>query len=93
MYSHDQFVTDVCFWRQIRGDAKRTVICEPHIRDELQQTVERQGLDDILTVRGSLACPEGMLILIDEGAFEAANRAMIQNFRNDPWGRHQPRLG
>lgn len=69
---------DERFWAQIRGDAKRTVLCEQHRLDEIQAVVEERGLGDILTVRGSAFCSEGTLLIIDEGGIEALCRQIVQ---------------
>lgn len=65
------------FWEQIRGDAKRTVVCEPHRADELRALIEERGYDHI-TVLASPACPEGQFLVIDEQALEASGREAAQ---------------
>jgi hypothetical protein len=84
MSVYDDLVDEVRFWDQIRGDAKRTVLCEPHRAAEVRALVEERGYDHI-TVLGSPACPEGQFLVIDEQALEAANRRAMQraarNFR------------
>ncbi|WP_037616404.1 hypothetical protein [Streptomyces aureus] len=69
--------TDEAFWKQIDGDAKRTVLCEPHRLDEILAVVEARGYDHI-TVLPSQHCPAGKLFVIDEGAIEASVRAALQ---------------
>ncbi|MFE5958909.1 hypothetical protein [Streptomyces rubiginosohelvolus] len=60
------------FFAQIIGDAKRTVLCEPHRVDEIRGAVDRMGAAGILTVKASRVCPEGKLLVIDEQAMEAS---------------------
>lgn len=69
--------TNIAFWQQIQGDAKRTVLCEPHRVDEVRALIEERSYDHI-TVLASPACPEGQFIIIDEQALDAAHRQMMQ---------------
>lgn len=69
---------EIRFWAQIVGDSQRTVICEPHRVDEIRAAVEERGYDSFLTVRASLACPEGKLVILDENAMEASQRQLFQ---------------
>lgn len=62
------------FFAQIIGDAKRTVLCEPHRVEEIRKAVDRMGMGGILTVKSSPVCPEGKLLVIDEQALEASAR-------------------
>lgn len=77
MSAYDDLANDIRFWDQIKGDAKRTVVCEPHRADEVRALIEECGYDHI-TVLASPACPEGQFVIIDEQALEAANRQMLQ---------------
>ncbi|MFE7077896.1 hypothetical protein ACFU96_48265 [Streptomyces sp. NPDC057620] len=70
---------DEKFWQQIEGDAKRTVICEPHRLDEIQAAVQQRGFTDIIAVRASRACPPGTLIVLDDSAMEATWQQTIQH--------------
>lgn len=65
---------EASFSAQIIGDAKRTVLCEPHRVDEIREAVERLGMAGILTVKASQVCPKGKLLVIDEQAMEASAR-------------------
>ena len=69
---------DEAFWAQVQGDAKRTVLCEPYRADEVRAAVEARGYGDVLTVLASPYCPEGKLLVIDEGAMEASGRQALQ---------------
>lgn len=62
---------EVQFAAQIISDAKRTIICEPHRVDEIQEVVDRADVAGIVTVRGSRACPPGQVMVIDEQAMQA----------------------
>lgn len=70
--------TNLAFWRQIQGDAARTVLCEPQHLAGLQAAVEAHGWADAVTVRASAGCPEGKFIVIDEAAIEAFHRQVLQ---------------
>ncbi|UPZ27697.1 hypothetical protein MUK60_07595 [Streptomyces sp. LRE541] len=71
-------IDDERFWQQIEGDAKRTVLCEPHRLDEIQAAVQQRGLTDTITVHASRACPPGKLLVLDDSAMEAAWQQAIQ---------------
>lgn len=68
---------DEKFWQQITGDARRTLLCEPHRLDEFQRAVAQRGLGGV-TVRASPACPEGKALVLDDSAMEASWRQTIQ---------------
>jgi hypothetical protein len=74
----EQAEADEAFWRQVEGDAKRTVLCEPHRFDEFLAIVEARGYDNI-TLRPSPFCPPGRLLVIDDGAIEAGFRQAVQS--------------
>jgi hypothetical protein len=69
---------EIRFWEQIAGDAKRTVLCEPHHVNEIQAAVNERDLAGILTVRASPFCPEGKLLVLDDSAMEASWQQTIQ---------------
>jgi len=70
--------TDLAFWGQIRGDAKRTVLCEPERLNEIQAAAEQCGYSDRVTVRASPLCPAGKLLVLDDSAMEASWQQTIQ---------------
>jgi len=76
--------TRLAFWKQIQGDARRTVLCEPHRVDEVRALVEERGYDHI-TVRASPVCPEGQFLVIDEVALEASWQQSLQRMRRAPF--------
>ncbi|MFJ9101261.1 hypothetical protein ACIRJM_22670 [Streptomyces sp. NPDC102405] len=73
----ERSASDEAFWRQIEGDAKRTVLCEPHRLDDFLAIVEARGCDHI-TVLPSPLCPAGQVLVLDESSMEAAWRQTIQ---------------
>lgn len=69
-----------------REESKRTILCEPHREHQVRAAVDQAGAADILTVRASAACPEGQLLVIDEGALEALTREWQQGLmRSERW--------
>lgn len=80
MSAYDDLVSNIRFWDQIQGDAKRTILCEPHRVDEIQAVIDERGYDH-LTLRASPHCPEGKLLIIDDTAIEASDRQLMQRLR------------
>ncbi|MET9122997.1 hypothetical protein [Streptomyces sp. NPDC004528] len=74
---------DMAFWQQIRGDAARTVLCEPHRVDGLRAAVEARGYGHLITVQASATCPEGQLLVIDGAAMEGSWRQVAQRAAKD----------
>ena len=73
---------DEQFWQQVEGDAKRTILCEPHRVAEIQAVIDGRGYDH-LTLCASPFCPEGKLLVIDDGAIEAGfQQALQQSIRS-----------
>ncbi|MCX4993824.1 hypothetical protein [Streptomyces longwoodensis] len=68
------------FFNLVREESKRTIFCEPHRLDQVRAVIDQAGAADILTVRSSRSCPEGKLLVIDEGALEAQEREWQQGF-------------
>jgi hypothetical protein len=68
-----------------REESKRTVLCEPHREHEVRAAVDQAGAADILTVRPSPACPEGKLLVIDEGALGAQLNEWLQGGLTRRW--------
>lgn len=68
---------DEQFWQQVEGDAKRTILCEPHRVDEIQAIIDERGYGH-LALRASPFCPEGKLLVIDDGAIEAGFQQALQ---------------
>lgn len=69
---------EIKFFAQAIGDAQRTLICEPHREEQVRAAVSSHGLDAVLTVEASPACPSGRLLVLDTPALQAA---MSQDFQ------------
>jgi hypothetical protein len=70
-------LTEVRFWAQIIGDAKRTVFCAPDLESRIKGWVDARGMGGIITVIASPGCPEGRIFIADTPAMQATmNQAM-----------------
>jgi len=74
----ERMLTDIGFYSQILGDAKRTIICPPSLVDAVRELVNAHDLAGIYTVKSSLACPDDKLVVLDEQAMEASFRQAAQ---------------
>lgn len=74
-----QMLEAIRFHEIARQEAKRLILCEPHREHAIRAAVDQAGAADILTVRASVACPPGKLLVIDEGALEAQQREWTQH--------------
>lgn len=53
--------------------------------DAIREVVEARDVGHVYTVRASLACPDGKLLLLDEQAMEAAFQQTIQRGLRSPY--------
>lgn len=65
-------LTEVRFWAQVIGDAKRTVLCPPDLESRCKGYVDARGLSGIITVVASPGCPPDQIFVIDTPAIQAA---------------------
>lgn len=70
-------LTEVRFWSQVIGDAKRTVLCPPDLESRCKGYVDARGLAGLITVKASRACPPNQILVIDEQAIEADMREFL----------------
>ena len=61
-------LSEVRFWQQVIGDAKRTVLCSPEMESRCKGYVDARGLGGLITVKASRAVPDDRLYVIDEQA-------------------------
>ncbi|NUS82766.1 MAG: hypothetical protein HOY75_08430 [Streptomyces sp.] len=66
------------FMAQTLGDAERTIICEPQQEAQLRFLVDQMGMATLWTVRASLACPTGKILVLDEQAMQASFNQTLQ---------------
>jgi hypothetical protein len=64
-------LTEVRFWAQVIGDAKRTVMCSPDLESRCKGYVDARGLSGLITVKASRYVPENQIFVIDDGAVAA----------------------
>jgi hypothetical protein len=82
---YDEIVTAIRFYDMAREESKRTVLCEPHREHQLRAAVDQLGMADVITVRASAACPEGQMLIVDEGAIEAQHQEWLQGLARKPF--------
>lgn len=63
--------TTIRFWRQIMGDAKRTILVQPGLEEKLRAAVLEADLDDIVTIKTSTFVPDNTAYVMDEQALRA----------------------
>lgn len=67
----DEVLTEVRFWQQVIGDARRTVFCPPDLESRCKGYVAARGLEHIITIQASPYVPENTIIVADLGAIDA----------------------
>ncbi|HEY9370440.1 hypothetical protein [Streptomyces sp.] len=76
----EKMLTDVRFYEQVLGDARRTILCPPGLVDTIKAAVDVYDAGGLFQVVASQCCPEGRLLVIDEQGMEAAMRETVQGF-------------
>lgn len=79
--SGNDMLTEVRFWAQVTGDAKRTVVCPPDMESRIKGWIDARGMGGLIAVHALRACPENRIFLIDEGALQAHLNAGLQHYR------------
>lgn len=79
--SGNDMLTEVRFWAQVTGDAKRTVVCPPDLESRIKGWIDARDMSGLIEVRALRACPENRIFLIDEGALQASSNAGVQRYR------------
>jgi hypothetical protein len=69
---------EIRFLMQTHADAQRTLFCEPDRVHAVRAAVDQLGAADTFTVKASLVCPPGRILVMDEQALEASWRQTIQ---------------
>lgn len=71
-------LTEVRFWAQVIGDAKRTVVCNPDLESRIKGWVDARGMGGIIKVEPSPHAPMDRVFVIDEQAIAAAKNRPFQ---------------
>lgn len=64
-------LTEVRFWTQVIGDAKRTVFCSPDLESRVKGWIDARGMGHLLTVKATQGCPDTQVFIVDERGIEA----------------------
>lgn len=66
------------FAMQVVNDAKRTLICEPGMADEVRSLIESMGASATFDVKVSAYSPPGQIVVLDEQALTASANQTFQ---------------
>ncbi|MEU0078534.1 hypothetical protein ABZY58_11610 [Micromonospora tulbaghiae] len=77
-------VDDLRFWMQTFEDARRTILCPPHLADQVRSVIDQHGVAGMYDVQESTACPQGAILLVDDNAVDAGTRQALQQAANAP---------
>lgn len=64
-------LTEVRFWAQVAGDAKRTIICSPELESRIKGYLRAAGLDGFHSVVVQPYVPDYTFYVVDEQALNA----------------------
>ncbi|MGH9252638.1 MAG: hypothetical protein ACRD0W_24445 [Acidimicrobiales bacterium] len=64
-------LTEIRFWSQVIGDAKRIILCSPELESRVKSWIDARGMGGVLTVKASRGCPDDRIFIIDQGAMAA----------------------
>jgi hypothetical protein len=79
-------LTEVRFWAQVMGDAKRTVICNPDLESRVKGWIDARGMGGLITVQATPVCPIDRTYIVDDAALQAAyNEVMQRPIKIDYW--------
>lgn len=71
-------LTEVRFWAQVVGYARRTVLCPSDLESRCKGYVDARGLGGLITVKASPYVPAETIFVIDEQGLEASMRELWQ---------------
>ena len=61
-------LTELRFWQQVIGDARRTVLCPPEMESRCKGYVDARGLGGVITVKATPVCPDDRIYVMVETA-------------------------
>ena len=79
-----EMLTEVRFWAQVTGDARRTIVCSPDLESRVMGWLAARGLRNFHTVLASRLCPDDRVYIVDRQAIEADLNQDIQTYRYHP---------
>lgn len=53
------------------NDMRRTVICPPHLVEQIEAIIAEQHLSGVITVKSSTLLPKGCMYILDDNALDA----------------------
>lgn len=71
-------LTEIRFWAQVTGDAKRLVLCNPDLESRIKGWIAARNMDGLLTVVADPACPMDRVFVVDQQAIDAAYQQVLQ---------------
>ena len=63
--------TEVRFWAQVVGDARRTIICPPDLESRIKGWLSARDLLGFHTVEVNEYMPADRIFVVDQGALDA----------------------
>jgi hypothetical protein len=73
-------LTEVRFWAQIIGDARRTIMCSPDNESRIKCWIDARGMSGVLTVEATPFVADDTIYVLD---VQAANAAMERRALQD----------
>ena len=61
-----EMLTEVRFWAQVIGDAKRTIICDPDLESRIKAWIDARGMGGILAVSPSPYVPRNTILILSD---------------------------
>lgn len=66
-----EMLTELRFWAQVTGDARRTIICPPDLESRIKGWLSARGLLGFHAVEVHEYMPDGRIFVVDQGAINA----------------------
>lgn len=80
----NDWLTDLRFWEQIKGDSRRTVVTHPDNVKSVRSAVAEAGVSHLVTVLANAQLPLEHIYMIDTPAMEAYERQEMQAMLRRP---------
>ena len=66
-----ELLTEVRFWAQVAGDARRTIVCPPDLESRIKGWLSARALLGFHTVEANEYMPPDRIFVVDQGALDA----------------------